>query len=358
MESTDIPGTRSSEAGGLAQTSDDQLLPVEPIDPQIRSIQPGEAVIVHLELAWGHVRRWWLKTFRRSYVERMRQCRQGDENRCPHDVLDPRDVKFYRNQGGYFWREADDPFAWRERIPFARAGLAELLIFSLLCFGGAVVLAILWPLQASSVASRSIGWLAVMALVVIGGLIVWFFRDPHRSIPSSDGTLVSPADGKIVTIDRIVHDEFIGGPAVLVGIFLSIFNVHINRSPFPARVIGLTYTRGKYLNALKEASVRENERLEIRLQSMEFPQYRFRVRQISGAIARRIVCWLKPGDEITVGEQFGMIKLGSRTELILPDVPELDLQIEIGQHVQAGSSILGSLSPTINHQPSANSDSQ
>ncbi len=345
METTDAPGTLSSVSNKLEGTSEDGLLPLEPMDPQIGSIQPGEAVIVHLELAWGHVRRWWLKTFRRDYVERMRQCRHGDKNRCPHDVLDPRDVKFYRNQGGYYWHEADDPFAWRDRIPFARAGLAELLIFSLLCFGGAIALAFLWPLQASSGVSWSIGWLAVTALVVIGGLIVWFFRDPHRSIPASPGTLVSPADGKIVTIDRIEHDDFIGGPAVLVGIFLSIFNVHINRSPFPARVIGLTYTRGKYLNALKEASVRENERLEVRLQSIDSPQYRFRLRQISGAIARRIVCWLKPGDEVAVGEQFGMIKLGSRTELILPDVPELNLQVQIGQHVQAGSSVLGRLGP-------------
>ncbi len=345
METTDAPDTPATLGADATALSDSDRLPLEPMDPQIKSIQPGEAIIVHGELAWGRVRRWWLRTFRRGYVKRMAQCRQGEEPRCPHEVLDPRDVKFYRNQGGYFWSEADDPFRWRERIPFARAGLAELLIFSIVCFGGAAVVAALWPIQVTSDVSRACGWCVVAALMVIGGLIVWFFRDPQRLIPSAPGTLVSPADGKIVTIDRIEHDDFIGGPAVLVGIFLSIFNVHINRSPFPARIIGLTYTRGKYLNALKEASVRENERLEIRMQSIESPQYRFRVRQISGAIARRIVCWLKPGDDLAVGEQFGMIKLGSRTELVLPDVPELDLQVRIGQHVKAGSSILGTLCP-------------
>src|SRR5690606_10563181 len=92
----------------------------------------------------------------------------------------------------------------------------------------------------ASVATIATALLSLI-LAVIGGLIVWFFRDPRRTIPSSSGTIVSPADGKVVTIERIDHDEFVGGPAVLVGIFLSIFNVHINRSPYRARVIGLTY---------------------------------------------------------------------------------------------------------------------
>jgi phosphatidylserine decarboxylase len=317
-----------------------QMLPLEPMDAQITSIQPGDAYIVHLELAWGRVRRWWLRTFRPGYLERMRRTRNGEENRCPHEVLDPRDVKFYRNQGGYWWDQADDPFAWREKIPFARVGLAELLISCLICFGGAALLAM--PLVEKPLTEITImGWLLVAALVVIGGLIVWFFRDPTRVIPTEVGTIVAPADGKIVTIERIEYDEFVGGPAVLVGIFLSIFNVHINRAPLAARVIGLTYTRGKFLNALKPQSVRENERLEVRLQSTQWPQYRMRLRQISGAIARRIVCWLKPGDDLAAGEQFGMIKFGSRTELILPDVPELNLTTQVGDKVQAGSSVLG-----------------
>lgn len=316
------------------------LLPLEPMDPQLKWDQPGGGVIVHLELAWGRVRRWWLKTFRRSYVERMRQLRRGAENRCPHEVLDPRDLKFFRSQGGYEWDRADDPFAWRDKIPFARPGLAELIVFSLLTFGPAAILTAILIGRSSGGAAAIVGWLAVATFTVIGGLIVWFFRDPPRAIPSGAGTVVSPADGLIVTIEEIEHDEFVGGPALLIGIFLSIFNVHINRAPLAGRVIGLKYKKGKFLNALRPESARENEQLAVRMQQTTAPYRRFIVRQITGAIARRIVCWLKPGDDLATGEQFGMIKLGSRTELVLPRDASLQVRVQVGENVKAGSSIL------------------
>ncbi len=317
-----------------------RLLPLEPMDPQLTWDQPGGGVIVHLELGWGRIRRWWLKTFRRGYVERMRLLRKGTENRCPHEVLDPRDLKFFQNQGGYWWDAADDPFDGRNRLPFARSGLAELLVFSLMFYGGGGLLA--WGLNRSGAAGglAIVGWLAVVALLVIGGLITWFFRNPRREIPQGRGTVVSPADGVITTIEELEHDEFVGGPAVLIGIFLSIFNVHINRAPLPGRVIGVRYKKGKYLNALRPESARENEQLAVRMQMTQAPYRRFVVRQITGAIARRIVCWLKPGDDLAIGEQFGMIKLGSRTELVLPREAALELKIKLGDAVKAGSSVL------------------
>src|SRR6516162_7576584 len=100
--------------------------PVEPLPDNIKSTQPGGGVCYHVELAWGRLRRWWLKTFNRGYVRRMRELRRGDPAGCAHEILDPRDLKFCRNQTDCHWDAADDPFAWRDKIPFAHWGLAEL----------------------------------------------------------------------------------------------------------------------------------------------------------------------------------------------------------------------------------------
>lgn len=318
------------------------MLPLEPMDPQLTWIQPGGGVICKLELAWGRWRRFWLKTFRPGYVRRMAALRKGDFNGCPHEVLDPRDVKFYRNQGGYYWEAKDDPFQWRDRLPFARAGLAELLVFSAITFLPAAAIVAVLAIYADEIALplQVIGGLAATALAVVGILIVWFFRNPPRRVPVEPGLVVSPADGKIVEIDDLDHDEFVGGPAVRIGIFLSIFSVHINRAPVAGRVIGLRYQPGKYLNALRAASARENEQLAVRMQETEFPYRRYVVRQITGAIARRIVCWLKPGDDLVRGEIFGMIKLGSRTELVLPREAGLTIRTRLGDKVRAGATVL------------------
>lgn len=303
-----------------------ERLPLEEMDPQITSIQPGGGNCMQLELAWGALRRCYLKTFRRGYVQQMAALRQGDENVCPHEVLDPRDVKFFRNQGGYYWKPEDDPFTWRDRLPFARAGLAELILLTGFCFGLTAVFAWLF-------------WPAAIVMAVLGIFFVSFFRNPRRAIPAGAGVVVSPADGKVTTIEEIEYDEFIGGPAVLIGIFLSIFNVHVNRVPVPARVIGAVYRRGKFLNALRPESARENEQLAVRIEENRAPYRRMVVRQITGAIARRIVCWVRPGDELEAGELFGMIKLGSRTELVIPKEEGLEIAVQLGQKVKAGSTV-------------------
>lgn len=321
------------------------LCPVEPLDPQITSIQPGGGVVMRLELAWGRLRRAYLKCCRPGYVARMATLRRGDFNPCPHEVLDPRDLKFHRNQGGWHWRPEDDPFRWRDRLPFARAGLAELLVFSALTFGPAAALAAwLWQAELADPA-RVVWWLVVLALAVMGGLIVWFFRDPERPIPTESGLVVSPADGIVSSIDELPYHDFLDGPAVQIGIFLSIFHVHLNRAPVAGRVIGLSYRRGKFLNALRPESARENEQLAIRMQETAPPYRRIVVRQIAGAIARRIVCWLRPGEELARGERIGMIKLGSRTELVLPREEGLEVVVQIGQGVQGGRTVLARYAP-------------
>jgi phosphatidylserine decarboxylase len=316
---------------------------LEPMDPQLTSIQPGGGVVIRLELAWGVLRRLWLKTFRRGYLKRMADLRQGEGNPCPHEVLDPRDLKFHRNQPGYCWRLQDDPFAWRDRLPFVRVGLAELLVFSAMTWGPAVGMAG-WLISGRSIPPACcpdwVGWICVALLGGVGLVIAWFFRNPNRIPPDDPDAVLSPADGKVVEIREIEHEEYIGGPAVQIGIFLSLFNVHVNRSPRPARVIGLSYRRGKFLNAGRPEASQENEQLAVRLEETGGSERPLIVRQITGLIARRIVCWLKPGDTLFSGEVFGMIKLGSRTELVLPREEGLELVVELGQMVQAGTSVM------------------
>lgn len=316
-----------------------------PMDSQLKDIQPGGGVIIRLEQAWGGVRRGLLKTFCCGYVAKMAACRKGDFNPCPYEVLDSRDLKFYRNQGGWHWDLKDDPFAWRDSLPFARVGLAELFVMV-----GTATVATLgfswWASQAAGPAKIIAVLLAVTA-AVIGILIAWFFRNPRRTIALEPGLVVSPADGKIVDIENLPFDEFVGGPAIKIGIFLSIFNVHINRAPIAGRVIGLRYRPGKYLNALRPESARENEQLAVMIEEQQAPFRGMVVRQITGAIARRIVCWLKPGDELARGEQFGMIKLGSRTELVMPAEEGLEIRVRLGDKVQAGSTIVAQYSRII-----------
>jgi phosphatidylserine decarboxylase len=251
-----------------------------------------------------------------------------DGTGCPHEVLDPRDLKYYRNQTGDCWRPEDDPFRWRDQLPFVRAGLGELFILTTICLLLAAAFGYLyWPLA--------------IPCLLASALVVWFFRDPQRVVPTEVGLVVAPADGKVVAIERIEYDPYLEGPALQIGIFLSVFNVHVNRSPVASRIIGLTYKPGKFLNALRPRSAQENEQLAIRLEETHPPYRRYIVRQIAGAIARRIVCWVRPGDSLARGARFGMIKLGSRTELILPaGNHELEIHVQIGQHVKAGHSVI------------------
>lgn len=283
---------------------------------------------MRLELAWGYVRRWVLKRFFPGYVARMQALREGQDTGYPHEVLDPRDLKFYQHRPGYFWRPEHDPFAWRDSLPWARVGLAEVVLLG----GGLFVLALIvgWLLS----------WLAAL-LPAAGALqVFWFFRNPKRQIPQEEGVVVAPADGRVVAVRSLAHDPFIGGPAVEIDVFLSVFNVHLNRAPVDCRVIGVTYRPGKFLNALRPAAAQENEQVTLKLEELTPPFRRFMVRQIAGAIARRIVCQVGPGQTLARGQVFGMIKLGSRTQIVLPAAEELSVQVQAGQRVKAGTSVV------------------
>lgn len=302
--------------------------PVEPLPTNITSVQPGGGICYRLELGWGRLRRWWLKWMRPGYVRHMAEKRRGEVAGAPHEVLDPRDLKYCRNLCTAEWDAADDPFRWREGLPFARWGLAELQLIG-------------WPLLALTVGlALTPWWYTAFVPAVPLALVVYFFRDPRRRVPQEPGLIVSPADGKVVEITPLEHHEFVGGPAVRIGIFLSIFNVHLNRAPCAARCIGFQYAPGKYLNALNPRSALENESLAIGMEEPAPPYRRLVVRQIAGAIARRIVCAARPGEELARGQKFGMIKLGSRTELILHDDGLLRVITKLGGSVKAGESVL------------------
>ncbi len=316
----------------------------EGLDARIRDIQPGGGVVIALERSWGSVRRWWLKTFRRGYVRRMAQLRQGEPHGVPHPVLDPRDLKLYRNQTECHWREEDDPFRWRDALPFARCGLAEVIVFTGCSLLAVVLLFVLLLMTSSTILRVFLGSL-VAVVVVIEGLILWFFRNPKRMAPLGEHLVVSPADGTIAGVREIDH-AMLGGKAVEIGIFLSIFNVHINRMPLRGKILGIRYQPGKYLNALRPESERENEQISLLCECPDPASRRFIVRQITGAIARRIVCWVRPEEELARGEQFGMIKLGSRTVLVLPREEGLEIRVRPGDKVKAGETIVASYETT------------
>ncbi len=174
-------------------------------------------------------------------------------------------------------------------------------------------------------------------------LVVSFFRDPPRRIPQGAGLLVSPADGKVVEVAQLDHDEFVGGPAVRIAIFLTLFNVHINRMPCRTRTIKLRYSPGKFLHADHPLATTQNESMWIGLEQDEPPFRRMVCRQVSGMVARRIVCDLRPGEVLDRGAKFGMIKFGSRTELIVP-AEGFEPQVRVGQWIKAGRDVVGKYS--------------
>ena len=196
-----------------------------------------------------------------------------------------------------------------------------------------------WPFFALfSLASLLLGRLcrwAGMLAASLAGFTLFFFRDPEREIPQGEGIIVSPADGQVVGVDQVDHAPFIEGPAKRISIFLSIFDVHLNRAPIEGRVGFRHYHPGKFLPANCDKASTDNEQNSVGIQDGEF---RVLVKQIAGIIARRIVCWKDAGDMVQRGERFGLIRFGSRTELYLP--PDSRIEVVVGQKVNGGSTVV------------------
>lgn len=199
-----------------------------------------------------------------------------------------------------------------------------------------------WPYLAflllmTAVAYHLYPWSAVVP-VALFLFIAYFFRNPKRQIPRVEGQILSPADGVVREIKVVEDDPFIGGPAIRLSIFLSLFNVHLNRAPVTGRVFVRHYRPGKYVPAFKSHASEVNERNLVGIASASGPVV---VTQITGFLARRIVCWAKPGDFLEQGELFGLIKFGSCTELVLPS--NVVLTVQRGQKVKGGVTVVGSI---------------
>ena len=186
-------------------------------------------------------------------------------------------------------------------------------------------------------------WSVISVEIILAVFLIWslaFFRDPYRVAPLDKDIVLAPADGTITDIETVEQEDFIGGAAVRIGIFMSIFNVHINRAPCDVKIHKITYKKGQYKNAMNPASGRVNESNDVAMVRTNCPEDKLIVRQISGAIARRIVCKTGEGEKLSGGEKFGMIKFGSRTELYVPVREDVKCMVQTGDKVEAGLSVL------------------
>ena len=181
-------------------------------------------------------------------------------------------------------------------------------------------------------------WPALFGLVATLGICA-FFRDPDRVIPTEDGAIVSPADGKIIVCEKIAPSEYYEGECLKISIFMTVFNVHVNRMVYDGTVTDVRYHPGKFFSANLDKASKENEHNALMLEGPG--GHRMTVVQIAGLIARRIVCGVQPGTNLVRGERFGMICFGSRLDVYLP--PETKANVGVGDKVAAGTSILGYL---------------
>jgi phosphatidylserine decarboxylase len=199
-----------------------------------------------------------------------------------------------------------------------------------------------WPFILPPLSVAVILWVAgwqvsSVTTCVLAVLVALFFRDPPRDIPKGEGLIVAPADGAVVQVTRYLGQE-LQEPATQISIFLSVLDVHINRAPFPAVVEEVTYRPGTFRIAWQpEASV-DNEQNLIALKA---PEGRLLVKQIAGLIARRIVCRVVPGQKLEAGERIGMIRFGSRVDLIIP--ARAELFVKRGDRVKGGTTVMGAL---------------
>jgi len=222
------------------------------------------------------------------------------------------------------------------RIPLTKYGLPQVAVFPALVL---LLMAAVFLLAKGRV-HIAVTITVELLLTIVLVWVLAFFRDPYRQIPSETNILLSPADGVVTDIEVVDDETILGEKALRIGIFLNIFNVHINRAPCRAKVERTDYKKGRFINAMDRQSSKVNESNDILMTRLDEPADRLLVRQISGAIARRIVCRTKSGDTLASGQKFGMIKFGSRTELYLPIRQQAKCRVKVSDKVKAGLTVL------------------
>lgn len=173
--------------------------------------------------------------------------------------------------------------------------------------------------------------------LLITFFICFFFRDPDRVIREGEGAVSSPADGKVIFAEKVAENPYVEGPCMKISIFMSVFNVHVNRIPFNGKVADIRYFPGKFFNASFDKSSEHNERNAVIIETEQ--GIRYATVQIAGLVARRIICGLKVGDKVERGTRYGIICFGSRLDVYLPENSELN--VSVGEKVQAGTTVLG-----------------
>lgn len=208
----------------------------------------------------------------------------------------------------------------RAHVPLAREGVPYLLA------------AVFTTLTAAIIGCQVLTWLFLILTLLMGH----FFRDPERIMCAGESEVVSPADGRVIGIERVEGTPFDHSPCLRVSIFMSVFDVHVNRIPFSGVVRGAHYRKGRFFSAHLPKAMRENEQNWLWIQTESGVD--IAITQVAGLIARRIVCWPTVGDRVIRGERFGMIRFGSRMDVYLPE--RSDILVIQGDHVYAGETVL------------------
>ncbi len=177
-------------------------------------------------------------------------------------------------------------------------------------------------------------WYLALPLLLLTAFMAYFFRDPQRVMPSESDVVVSPADGRVTRVAPL--DSGSAQSPMVVSIFLSPFDVHINRAPIAGVITDVSYRKGKFLIATREDASLVNEQNALTIQGERITVV---CKQIAGVLARRIVCWKRAGDQVALGERFGLIKFSSRTDLILP--PDVEVLVRVGERVRGGATVIG-----------------